>query len=99
MADEGKLRDQQTRGERAKLLLNNDLLLEAFKSIDETLEKEWRSSKAGEQQLREDVWRSQKLMESIRKHIEKHVYTGEAAGKELARIKGKPTLSKVLNNG
>lgn len=99
MSDEGKLREQQARGDRAKALLSNELLQEAFDAIDETLQKEWRGSRAGEQQLREDVWRSQKLLENIRKHIEKHVYTGEAAGKELTRIKGKPTLQKVLRNG
>jgi len=95
--DEGKLREQEHRGIRAKALLENDLLLGAFESIETALLDAWRNSNASETDGREDAWRSIQLLKNLRECLDRHVITGKDAGKELLRIQDKSKLRKVLN--
>lgn len=94
---EGKLRSQSERGRRAKALLENELLLDAFDSIEKALLQAWRESNASEIDGREDVWRSTQLLNNLRKALEQHVISGKTAGKELLQIQDKSKLRKVLN--
>lgn len=92
--DEGKLRQAADRGLRAKTLLENEMLQEAFSAIEAALLDEWKSTVAGEDQRREDAWRSFKLLGSLKGYLSKHVSNGSAAAKELVRIKDPSFLER-----
>lgn len=93
MASEDKLRIDADRGARAKALLSNELLQEAFDSLEKDLLLEWRGTGPADQQRREDAWRSLKLLENIRGGLRRVVTTGENAGKQLLKIE-KPSIFK-----
>lgn len=95
--DEGKLRIQMDRGQRAKALLDNELLTGAFESIETSLHYAWKTSRAGDELAREDIWRSTQLLTNLKECLTRHVTTGEAAGKELLRIEKESKLRKIFN--
>ncbi len=87
--DEGKLRNQESRGERAKLLLENELLKEGFEKIHEALIQSWKESKPDEKERRDDAWRSLKLLEKLQSELTRIVRTGKDAKTRLLEIKPK----------
>lgn len=95
--EEYKLRQQQERGVRAKHLLENELLNEAFEGIENDLMKAWQNSMASDELGREDVWRCYQLLKNLREALKRHVITGDGAGKELLHIQDKSKLRKVLH--
>lgn len=97
MASEDKLRRDMDRGTRAKALLQNELLQEAFDKIETFLITQWQESKASEPELREDAWRSQKLLKNLKSHLSHIVTTGDNANKELLRMKDPSLLERMRN--
>ena len=93
MASEDKLRLDQQRGAKAKALLDNELLQEAFRNMESDLMQEWRKTAPEDQQRREDAWRSLKLLENLQGGLKRVVLTGEHSGKELLKIQ-KPSIFK-----
>jgi hypothetical protein len=87
VASEDKLRMDQERGAKAKALLNNELLQEAFSSIEKALLSEWRQTAPDDNQRREDAWRSLKLLENLQSSLKRTVLTGEHSSKELLKMK------------
>lgn len=96
--DEGKLRDQAERAERAKRLLEDELLNEAFAKLDTALMKAWKESPPSEPERREDAWRCVKLLEKLQGELNHIVYTGKDARKRLLELKD-PSLIERLRNG
>ena len=96
--DEGKLRLQEGRGQRAKALLENELLKESFEHLELSLMSAWRETSPDEHERREDAWRSLKLLNKLQEHLRRHVTTGQAAGKELLRIKDPTLLERITRN-
>lgn len=78
------LHQQKSRGERAKALLENPLLTEAFDTVDDALVQIWRDAKTTE--LREQAHIAVKLLPRIRQAIEAHVKEGELARKKLEEM-------------
>lgn len=92
--DEMGLRKAAERGPRAKALLDNELLKEVFEKIEQTLMDEWKNTSSEDAQRREDAWRSFKLLEGLHGHLTRIVTTGDAAAKELLRIKNPSLLER-----
>lgn len=96
MSDEGKLRRQHDRGERAKQLMQNELLTEAFDEIEKAIMERFKESRADEKELREDAHRSIRLLSHIKGHLKHVMVTGEAARKELLNIKDPSKIKRMF---
>lgn len=96
MKDEGKLRQDQDRGNRAKKLLENDLLIESFDSVEQQFIDKWKETGFKEADVREDAWRCYQLLRMIRGNLDKILQNGRVAEKDLEYIHGSK-LKKLLS--
>lgn len=80
--NEGKLRGEQSRGQRAKALLRDPLMLEAFSKLEETYLDAWKnpSSSADE---RETLFQMYQALMVVQGHLNEVVETGNLAKIEL----------------
>ena len=69
------------REEKAKRLLNDPLLKEAFDTLEKSLYDTWCHSSVKEVDVREQTWLSMSLLERVRLHLSSIVETGEMAKK------------------
>ena len=69
------------REEKAKRLLNDPLLKEAFDTLEKSLYDTWCHSSGKEVDVREQTWLSMRLLERVRLHLSSIVETGEMAKK------------------
>lgn len=97
MADEAKLRLQQNRGERAKRLLENDLILDAFQKIEAEIMAAWKGSAADDEKGRYNAYLMFRLLQNFKQQFTHAVATGEAAGKQLLQIKDPSKLKRIFN--
>lgn len=67
------------REEDAKLLLKNDLFVEAFKVLRENLTGQWNGSAVQDVAARESIWLALRLLDRIEIHISSIIETGEMA--------------------
>ena len=68
-----------SREEDAKLLLKNDLFVEAFKVLRENLTGQWHGSTVHDVDARESIWLALRLLDRIEVHLSSIVETGEMA--------------------
>ncbi len=78
-----------TREERAKALLEDDLLQEAFETLKNELMDRWEHSSTTESDAREQIWLGLQLLARIRRHLETILETGEL---ERLREKQSPLI-------
>jgi len=81
--DEGKLRDEQSRGAKAEALLRNPMLQETFEGLADRYLDAWKSTSVGQDEQREKIFQMYKALEAVRSHLEDTVSTGELAKIEL----------------
>lgn len=86
MTDEGKLREQYERGERAKSVLNNELIQEAFEKIEKELDHAWKNSSADDEKGRYNAYLMYRLLQNLKQQFTHVVTTGEHAGTELLKL-------------
>ena len=94
MYDESKLIRERERGENAKRLLKNELLVEAFDTIEEKLMAEWQSTGPDGMPHREDCWRTLMLLKKLKGVIEQHVKRGETSVKYIAALEEEKTRKR-----
>ena len=87
--DEQKLIREQNRGIKAKELIENELLVDAFDDIKSSLVETWEASGPNDGPMREDAWRSLRLLKKLRGVLEGHVETGTLAAKQLLDVREK----------
>lgn len=73
------------RGERAQLLLQDELLIDAFTLIEEELTEQWQNSPARDQEGREKLWLSLKLLHKLQRNLVTVMETGKIAKATLAQ--------------
>ena len=71
--------DEELRLQRAKALLNDELLTEAFDTIRTELMARWENSSSDESSAREHIWLGLQLLVRVRRHLESILMTGEMA--------------------
>lgn len=76
------------RGEQAARLLNEPLIAEAFATIEQELTEQWQNSPARDQEGREKLWLSLKLLHRVRGHLTNVMETGQIAQATLAQRVG-----------
>lgn len=81
--DESKLRKQAERGDRARAILEDDLTRDAFSAIERQLFEEWCSTKPGEVEKREQIYRLHLSHLDYRQMLSQALGTGKAAVKQL----------------
>jgi hypothetical protein len=85
VSDDYKLQDESQRGERARLLLADELYNEAFDTLKQELMTAWQDSPARDASGRETLWLSVKLLGQLRQHIQSVMETGALANLDLSR--------------
>lgn len=96
MTDEAKLQRQADRGERAKRLLGNDLLIEALDAIEAEIDQSWKSSLADDEEIRRNAYLMYRLLQNFRQQFKQAVVTGKAARKELLNLKDPSKVRRML---
>ena len=71
--------DDELRLKRAKALLDDELLNEAFGTLRTELMDRWENSASTEAEAREAIWLGLQLLARVRRHLESIVMTGEMA--------------------
>jgi hypothetical protein len=89
--DENKLIADSARAARAKALLEDELLTEAFNLYEAELMAAWRATGTAlaETHKRERLWLAVNLLGKVREHLFKVVQNGKVAKAHLAQIEGK----------
>lgn len=86
------------RGQRAELLLNDDLLKEAFDTIEAEYIKAWVGSPPRDTEGRERVWQAVQIVGRVKTHLQSVAATGRLSAKELddlAKLEKKSHLRTV----
>jgi hypothetical protein len=78
------------RGDRAKLLLEDELLVEMLKKIEDDCYREIRSSKLMEGPIREQAYLLLTTIDILRAKLRSVMDTGKMAEVALARQRGRP---------
>lgn len=97
MTDEVKLRQQADRGERAKRVLENELVKEAFESMEKTIMDAWRLSAADEDGARNNAYLMYRLLQNLKQQFAHMVATGEAANKQLLQINDPSKIRRMIS--
>ena len=71
--------DQEQRERRAQLLIDDELLNEAFDLLKEDLMNRWSHSGSTDLEARESIWLAMRLLDRIHGHISSIVETGRMA--------------------
>lgn len=97
MTDEAKLRQQVDRGERAKRVLENELVIEAFEKLEQTIVDSWKGSRADEEKQRDNAYVMYRLLQNFKQQFKAAITNGEVARKELLRIQDESKLKRVIH--
>jgi len=80
--DEGKRREEQNRGERAKALMRDPLIVEAFDVLEEKNIGAWKDSSSSQDE-RETLFQMYQALMVVRGHLTEVIETGDLAKLEL----------------
>lgn len=77
------------KGQEAKDLLENPILVEAFAVLENEYLKAWRQSKPADQEERERLWLAVGLLEEIQRHLRIVVENGTMAKRDIDKLSGR----------
>lgn len=86
MTDEGQLNVAAARALQAQELLDNELLVEAFKTLEDNYASAWRTTAIDDVQGREKLFLAINLVGKVRDHLNAAVANGRLAQAELAEL-------------
>lgn len=87
MPDELALNRDRVAGDRARALLDDPLLANAFAGVERAYMEEWKANALGlGPEGREEIWRAVQLIEKVKAHLEAFARDGELAAAELASL-------------
>lgn len=89
MTDETKLLRDRGRGAQAEQLLNHELMVEAFKTLEADYIKAWGSTDPSQMAARENYWHAIQILGDVRRHLLKVATNGKLALKELDQLANK----------
>jgi hypothetical protein len=87
---------EQRRGEQARRLLEEPLLVEAFATVEQGLRRQWEASGPGEEAARERLWLMLKLLGRVQGLLTETLETGRLAEAQLAAAEGAPKQTEIL---
>jgi hypothetical protein len=86
MTDQTKLEIAQYRGARAQRLMEDELLADSFKGLEEAYTAAWRSTTIDDVAGREKLFLAINIVGKVRDHLGKIVADGNLAAAELRRL-------------
>jgi hypothetical protein len=89
MSDEDKLRAATARASRAQALVNDDLLTEAFDTLEREYTKAWRETAVRDNDARERLWQAVNVASKVREHLRRLVSDGTLAQREIDMLADK----------
>lgn len=91
--------EQELRGIEAQKILDNPLVKEVFQSMNESFDLAWMESKDGEQDLRERIYLTKRLLKRFEHEFKQMVITGKAS-KQLLNTNNpvNPTNIRRINS-
>jgi hypothetical protein len=95
MSDELALNRASERGARAQRLLDDELLKEAFETLDRDYAKAWRETAARDTDARERLWQAVQIVGKVRDHLVTVVNGGKLAQREMNEIAGRKRFGIV----
>ena len=84
--NEDKSQAAITRASRAQVLLNDELLTEAFITLDAEYVRAWRSTDVRDDDARQRLWQAVQVLGKVREHLKKLVSDGKIAQKDIAQF-------------
>ena len=96
MSDESKLRIDAARASRAKTLLENDLLLEAFAALESAYIDRWRATHIDDDKGREKLFIAVNVVGKVKDHLSAIVSNGSVAAVELNNLAKEAERKKLL---
>ena len=88
--------DQLRRGNRAAVLLDDELIKEAFEVIEGECIKQWRAAPARDTEGREHIWMMLKLTDRLKAHLESVLNTGKITDKQIALLEKESKISRIF---
>jgi hypothetical protein len=89
MTDELALNKAAERGARAQRLLDDELLKEAFETLDRDYTRAWRETAARDTDARERLWQAVQVVAKVRDHLIHAVNGGKLAQREMNELAGR----------
>lgn len=86
MSDESKLYEISSKATRAQSLLDNDLLTEAFKGLEDNYTVAWRATTIDDVGAREKLFLAINIVGKVRDHLTAIVTNGKLAQAELKEL-------------
>jgi putative heme iron utilization protein len=85
---EDKLQREARKGGRAKALLEDEVLSEAFKTLEQAYIRSWAGTKPDEALAREHFYRAVQILGDVRKHLASVAADGRVAQRQLDQMGG-----------
>ncbi len=85
---EDQLQRDINRGKRAQTQLDDELISEAFTSLEKKYLKAWGETHPSEVAAREHYWQAVQILGDVRAHLGKVASSGRLAQKELDNLGG-----------
>ena len=89
--------EQQTRGQRAQELLDNELLRETLDAIEAEVVAQWGDCPARDKDGKEALWQLYKTAQKFRATLYGYVQTGKLATENMKHHEAKRGLRAVFN--
>lgn len=86
MSDENKLIRDAGRGVRARQLIDDELLAEAFKTLEDAYTAGWRNTTVDDAAGREKLFLAVNIVGKVRDHLNRAITDGKLAAAELREI-------------
>ena len=93
-----ELMAQQTRGQLAQSLLENELLNEALAAIEKEVMEQWIACPARDHEGKEALWQLIKTSRKFRSILEGYIETGKLASDQLRHFEEKRSLMARFRN-
>jgi hypothetical protein len=74
------------RGARARALLDNELLRDAFKTLEDDYTAAWKTWPAADRDGRERLWQAVNVLGKVRDHLARVIADGRLAQRELSDL-------------
>jgi|TARA_R100000353_G_scaffold25741_1_gene21950 hypothetical protein len=92
--NEGKAREQISRGDRAASLLRDELLNEAFDKLETDFIQAWKNSSVEDSQNRERLYMLCQNLAAVKDYLEQVVTSGKLAKAQLDELQNRVKFEK-----
>tara|TARA_Y100001963_G_scaffold134548_1_gene195282 strand:- start:87 stop:359 length:273 start_codon:yes stop_codon:yes gene_type:complete len=89
--DHNKLASEVSRGEKAKLLLDEPLIKEAFGTLKKEFQDAILNTKHNEDEARRALWQAYHLTDRVENHLRTVMETGKLAATQINQLKKNST--------